>query len=210
MGASGSNNTAKSLRLVAMANELLAMAGVLDNAEQTTSAAGDARQADPTEDHGVPGDHPLWADLAREHYCSRRRRDKIFGTGTLFGEPAWDILLDLFIAAKEGRRVSVMSACIGAVAPSTTALRWIVTLERDGLLRREDATHDKRRSFIQITPTGYAAMVEYFAATAKTIKTTSLARLDEFERAEQAAESTHGFGGHLVNDDLPMRRARGI
>ena len=38
----------------------------------------------------------------------------------LFGEPAWDILLDLYIANVENKPVSVSSACIGSAAPPTT------------------------------------------------------------------------------------------
>lgn len=42
----------------------------------------------------------MWCELARQSYDDRRRREKIFKNESLFGEPAWDILLDLFIAAK--------------------------------------------------------------------------------------------------------------
>ncbi len=55
----------------------------------------------------------LYAEFARESYATRRRRSRIFQNNELFGEPAWDILLDLYIAHVEKKSVSVSSACIG-------------------------------------------------------------------------------------------------
>ena len=63
--------------------------------------------------------------LAREFYAGRRRRARYLSVD-LFGEPTWDILLDLYVAAREGRRVPTTSACIGAHVPPTTALRWLL------------------------------------------------------------------------------------
>jgi hypothetical protein len=71
----------------------------------------------------------------RRVICARRKRVQFFGDD-LFGEPAWDILLDLFATHLTGGRVSTSSLCIAADVPSTTALRWIgVLCERDLLLR---------------------------------------------------------------------------
>lgn len=180
---------AKALRLIAIANELLSMASQIEQADRALEHATGRQGAERVADDPAPGDHPLWAEMAREHYRSRRRRDKIFGSEALFGEPAWDILLDLFIAAKENRRVSVMSACIGAAVPSTTALRWITALEREHLLMREDDPVDARRTYVGLSPQGYSAMVDYFSAAAKTTKGSALARITEFERAERNVES---------------------
>jgi hypothetical protein len=35
----------------------------------------------------------------------------------LFKDPAWDILLDLYVARADGRGISVSSACIASGAP---------------------------------------------------------------------------------------------
>ena len=94
-------NRAKAVRLIGIANELLAMARELEIGETTPALpslnevgiAGGGRSA-------VTKDHPMWCELARQTYDDRRRRTKIFKSEDLFGEPAWDILLDLFIAAK--------------------------------------------------------------------------------------------------------------
>jgi hypothetical protein len=62
----------------------------------------------------------------------RRRRDGAAPVKGLFGEPAWDILLDLFIAHCRGDDLQVSSVCIEASVPSTTILRWIARLESEG------------------------------------------------------------------------------
>jgi hypothetical protein len=100
--------------------------------------------------------------LARQAYNLRRKRAAIFGNAELFGEPAWDILLDLFIAQAEGKSVSVSSACIGSAAPATTGLRWLGVLADEGLVVRENDPEDHRRVMVRLTPSGTAAMERFF------------------------------------------------
>jgi hypothetical protein len=102
--------------------------------------------------------------LARRTYALRRKRASIFGNADLFGEPAWDILLDLFIAQGEGKSVSVSSACIGSAAPATTGLRWLGVLADEGLVVRENDPEDHRRVLVRLTPAGQAAMERFFEA----------------------------------------------
>ncbi|MGF7152810.1 MarR family transcriptional regulator [Novosphingobium gossypii] len=177
-------NRAKAIRLIGIANELLAMARELEIGESPTAileslAAGEVRESSKT---AASQDHPIWVELARQTYDDRRRRTKIFRSEELFGEPAWDILLDLFIAAKERRRVSVTSACIGSAVPSTTALRWIAILEKQGFLMREADPGDARRVYVKLSARGYAAMLEYFASASR-----SVVLLDETAKESVAA-----------------------
>jgi hypothetical protein len=103
----------------------------------------------------VPLRSPL--DWARTLYDMRRSRGTVFGLD-IFAEPAWDMMLDVFIAHSEGRRVSVSSLCIGSAVPATTALRWISILtEREIFIRSADET-DARRVFIDLTPHAYRQM----------------------------------------------------
>jgi len=164
-------NRSKAIRLIGIANELLAMARELEIGE-SPSAIINALASGEKRDNSKPSasqDHPIWVELARQTYDDRRRRTKIFRTEDLFGEPAWDILLDLFVAAKERRRVSVTSACIGSAVPSTTALRWISILEKQGLLVREADPGDARRVYVKLSARGYAAMLEYFASASRSV-----------------------------------------
>ena len=105
-------------------------------------------------------------DLARLRAVirARRARDRFF-PADLFGEPAWDMLLDLAVAAAEHRDVAVSSLCIAAAVPTTTALRWIRTLCDAGLFERRDDPHDARRAFISLSPGGEQAMARYLGQT---------------------------------------------
>ena len=102
-------------------------------------------------------------DIARRIYSERRARAKHFSEQGLFGEPAWDMLLDLFIRQELGEIVSIKSACIGSAAPHTTALRWLNALAIDGLVRLEDDPFDQRRRNVSLTPLGTKAMKNFLA-----------------------------------------------
>ena len=97
---------------------------------------------------------------------ARRLRDQFFAP-ELFADPAWDMLLDLYAAQLERRRVSVSSLCIAAAVPPTTALRWIGTMHDANLFGREPDPGDKRRAHITLTQRAADAMRGYFAAAAK-------------------------------------------
>ena len=98
--------------------------------------------------------------LVREIVRSRRRRDSHF-QAELFGEPAWDILLELYAAEQTHQKLSVSSVCVASAVPPTTALRWVERMERDGWLRREDDPHDARRSWVFLTRQASTAMRAY-------------------------------------------------
>jgi hypothetical protein len=94
---------------------------------------------------------------------SRRLRAQFF-TQELFADPAWDMLLDLFAAYLEQRRVSVSSLCIAAAVPPTTALRWIGTLHDAGLFERQADPSDRRRAYIALSARGIDGMRNYIGA----------------------------------------------
>jgi DNA-binding NarL/FixJ family response regulator len=94
---------------------------------------------------------------------ARRLRERYLPPA-LFGEPAWDMLLDLCAARIERTRVAVSSLCIAAAVPPTTALRTIRTMTEQGLLTRIADPADKRRVFIALAEPTAAAMHAYVAA----------------------------------------------
>ena len=103
------------------------------------------------------------AGLVRAMIRARRLRDQFFRS-TLFADPAWDMLLDLFAARLEKRQVAVSSLCIAAAVPPTTALRWIKSLADQGLLVRVADAEDGRRVFIELSDGSAAAMEAYLRA----------------------------------------------
>ena len=100
--------------------------------------------------------------LVRRIIRQRQTRARFFD-GDLFGDPAWDMLLDLTAARAEHSRVSVTSLCIASGVPPTTALRWIGQMSDAGLLERVDDETDRRRAFITLTEKASDAMSRYFA-----------------------------------------------
>lgn len=65
--------------------------------------------------------------------------------GVLFVDPAWDILLELYIARHENRLVTVSNAALATTVPASTALRWLGSLVEDGWLERQNDRTDHRR-----------------------------------------------------------------
>lgn len=95
--------------------------------------------------------------LAKGLYMLRRRRSQFF-CETLFADPSWDILLDLYVRRCEGKRVSVKSVCIASGVPATTALRWISLLEKNGLVERNNDSADLRVRWINLSDLGFEKM----------------------------------------------------
>lgn len=94
---------------------------------------------------------------------ARQGRNRFFSS-ELFADPAWDILLHLFHAELGQRRLSVSSACTFTDVPQTTCLRWLKILEKHDLVTRRSDPFDGRRTFLELSPTGNAAMTRYFQA----------------------------------------------
>ncbi|QIG81596.1 MarR family winged helix-turn-helix transcriptional regulator [Stakelama tenebrarum] len=103
------------------------------------------------------------ADEVRAVIRARRLRAQFFAED-LFADPAWDMLLDLFAAKQERRRVSVSSLCIAAAVPPTTALRWIGGMHEAGLFERHADPDDRRRAYIALSRQADEKMRGYFAA----------------------------------------------
>lgn len=101
------------------------------------------------------------AMLAQWMYWSRGIRPNADQSG-LYSDPAWDILLDLYIQQAAGKLPSVTSACIGSRSPPTTALRWLAMLEKSDLLTRVDDADDRRRSILSLSDKARAMMDDYF------------------------------------------------
>ncbi|CAN5404362.1 hypothetical protein BH09PSE4_BH09PSE4_22260 [soil metagenome] len=116
----------------------------------------DAAIAAPAVRSDMPIDAAAIAS-AVEHYRWRRKRALAFGEDTdLLGEPAWDMMLDLFIARATGKALAVSSVCAGTDAPVTTSLRWLKILEQRGLAVRRPDPADRRRTYVDISDVGIA------------------------------------------------------
>src|SRR5688572_10636328 len=93
---------------------------------------------------------------------ARRSRDRHFDRH-LFSDPAWDILLELYAAEFAQQRVTISKLCVAAAVPGSTALRWIGTLEKAGLIARDDDPLDGRRVFVSLTEKARRSLHAYFS-----------------------------------------------
>lgn len=76
-------------------------------------------------------------------------------------EPAWDILIDLYMGELLGRRTSVTSACIGSRVPPTTALRHLNALCEAKRIERLPDENDARRCWLRLSPEAVRAIDRY-------------------------------------------------
>jgi hypothetical protein len=105
------------------------------------------------------------ADAARREYRDRRERERVFGPG-IAADPAWDILLDLFIARDEGRDVTVFSVSAATAVAEGTILRCIAHLVEAKLISRGPLSSDPRSIFLTLTDQAAGMMCDYFSRTA--------------------------------------------
>ena len=103
--------------------------------------------------------------LARRLSYGRRTRDRVFGRH-LFPNPGWSILLELFIAAEEGRNVTIKSACVAAGVPQSTALRHIAHLIEMRLTVRTQHPSDARSAYLKLTERGRSGMAAFLSLAA--------------------------------------------
>ena len=80
-----------------------------------------------------------------------KRRSKLFSVANLFADPAWFILLDLFVRQHSGLQTSVSSACHASFSPLTTALRHIAILTDRKIIQRRYESVDQRRVLLELT-----------------------------------------------------------
>lgn len=99
---------------------------------------------------------PRLVRQARYQYAMRRHRDAMIGG--MFGEPAWDMLLELFIAGAEGRKTPMKNLCLAACASMSTATRRLECLIASKLVRKIGDDVDARRSLTELTDHGWSVM----------------------------------------------------
>lgn len=97
---------------------------------------------------------------AEELLAARRARRKFFPPD-LFHEPAWEMLVALFIVYETDHSMNVKQLVGCSDAPATTSQRWIDHLHKSGLINRVTDTEDRRRIDISLSEKGHEAMTRY-------------------------------------------------
>jgi DNA-binding MarR family transcriptional regulator len=99
---------------------------------------------------------PSKAELLREarHQFKAQLVREAHFEGLPFHETGWEILLELYIAEAEGRKLNVTAIGLDGHIPNATLVRWIALLEQRQLVFRQPDTIDRRRTWIALTPLG--------------------------------------------------------
>jgi DNA-binding MarR family transcriptional regulator len=97
-----------------------------------------------------------------EAVFSERKRRTQYLSRAIFGEPAWDLLLCLYII--DGRRVTFGKLVNMIGEPMTTAVRWLDYLEKEHLVARRPDPADRRLVCIELLDRGRDILDSYFAS----------------------------------------------
>ena len=101
--------------------------------------------------------HVNLVQAARAMLSARIKSAKYFPK-TLFRDSAWDMMLELFVAGEERRRICVKQLMGVAGESSTGTMRRIDRLEEAGLIGRSPDPQDHRRVIVELSESGRAAM----------------------------------------------------
>lgn len=83
-------------------------------------------------------------EFARQLLAGHKQRDLYFDP-MLFSNPAWDILLNLYVADAEGKPVGVLDACAVSPVPQGVALRWLGYLKQEEMvIETQDPAHPRQ------------------------------------------------------------------
>ena len=152
--------------------------GDVDTAKTVTLTEKDVREAARL--FRLISDGTPWANLLSEHEMPRRSsaepspRDELIARAravlrtrrlrarhfnrVMFAEPAWDILLLLYLADSSEGRQTIGQLAELVETPLTTVLRWVAYLEKEHLVERKDHPTDRRIVFIRLTDKGRNAL----------------------------------------------------
>ena len=100
-------------------------------------------------------------EAAQRSLAALRERERLFGAG-LFTDPAWTILLQLFVAGEEGREAKSETLCVAAAVPETVALRCIALLVLAKLVKRRARLSEREGTYLELTEAGQARLCDYF------------------------------------------------
>lgn len=125
-------------------------------ARQARKLIDDAERAAATH----PGDLTAYA---RRILARGKQRDRYFDP-MLFSNPAWDILLNLYVAGGEGRMVSVLDTCVASTVPQGVALRWLAFLKQEEMVVEMPDPARPRQTLIRLSDHARLTMSSYLGS----------------------------------------------
>lgn len=110
------------------------------------------------------------SDFEKRDFCvtqaclelKNRRARTNFLPDDFFGEPAWQMMLELYVSHYREEQSTVTNLCIVSDEPQTTALRWIEILVSQGFVSRSNSKYDKRLKLLSLTAKAIDRLDRYF------------------------------------------------
>lgn len=137
------------------------VAGIAQMLLRLSDEEPDAREARLS--GGGASDERILARV-RDEQVRRNNRHKLLGVSRdLFSDPAWDLLLELYAARLDHKRLSSSTMGLEAGIAQSTALRWLGFLASLGLIERKQDPTDKRRQWVALTDRAATGMRRCFS-----------------------------------------------
>jgi hypothetical protein len=124
---------------------------------------------DLTAELSEEGRHDLVLGLAIALREVHRMRVEIFPRMP-FGNPNWDVMLDLFIQEMNGFRTSLDHLALTGDLPAPIVYESVHELVRLGLIDRTPDRFDNRIAWLSLTITGRQGMFDLFAQSADVVR----------------------------------------
>ncbi len=121
----------------------------------------------PVEDTDSETLSPVALTARANALLAERRLRRQHLPAELFHEPAWDMLLALFVARDDTQPMNIKALVAMADAPVTTSQRWIEHLYKLRLIDRVIDPADRRRVEISLSMIGSEAVTSYLQAVAR-------------------------------------------
>lgn len=103
---------------------------------------------------------PILLDRAKREIWEIQERRKIC-SDMVKSSIAWDMMLELYVAALNGKRLRTKNLLLATIAPETTALRWIMVLEERGYIERTACPVDRRITWITMTESAISLITDW-------------------------------------------------
>lgn len=103
-------------------------------------------------------------EVASRLMAERRSRGQWLN-GALFSDPAWDIMINLYVAQVRHGGCTLRRLLVGSSIPPETATRWVAILESEGLVTSAPST-DGFGPKLRLTDQGYGSLNCHLAQVA--------------------------------------------
>jgi hypothetical protein len=100
--------------------------------------------------------------LVEQILCARQFRSSIFGKG-LFADPAWDIVLTLYLGQLRNESVPIARLAKAASVSASGVDRWLAVLDQQGLIERTRTISDNEEFQVGLSQKGSSAMRRWLA-----------------------------------------------